>query len=67
MQERKPGLAIVFCSGYPDLIAANDQKMNGDRFIRKPYSARELSAKIEPILRGARSAAPVVSSQRGRP
>ncbi len=51
LQRRQPGLPIVFCSGYPDLIEATDERVERGLLLSKPYSSRELAAKIEAILR----------------
>lgn len=58
LQQRKPDLAVLFCSGYPDLIAANGERVNGSLFLHKPYSSRELAVKIESVLRAKPAVAP---------
>jgi signal transduction histidine kinase/ActR/RegA family two-component response regulator len=57
LQQRKPGLPVLFCSGYPDLITANGKRANGSLFLNKPYSSRELAIKIESVLRPKPAAA----------
>ena len=51
LQERQPGLNVLFCSGYPELIAANGKSVNSTLFLKKPFSSRELSTKIESVIR----------------
>jgi DNA-binding response OmpR family regulator len=57
LQQRQPGLPVLFCSGYPDLIDTTSKRMNSDLLLSKPYSTRELSAKIKSVLR-AKSTTP---------
>ncbi|KRR26202.1 hypothetical protein CQ14_21220 [Bradyrhizobium lablabi] len=52
LQRRQPGLPIVYCSGYPDLIEATSKRMTGNLLLSKPYSSRELSAKVQSMLHG---------------
>lgn len=56
LRQHKPELAILFCSGYPDLVAANSNEMDGDLFLKKPFSLRDLSSKIDLLLQGKRLA-----------
>ncbi|WP_407180011.1 ATP-binding protein [Bradyrhizobium sp. STM 3562] len=57
LQRRQPGLPIVYCSGYPDLVEATSKRIGGGLFLSKPYSSRELSAKIESMLRAKAASA----------
>jgi len=41
----------VYCSGYPDLIEETGKHMNGSILLSKPFTSRELSAKLEAVLR----------------
>ncbi|MBR0707981.1 ATP-binding protein [Bradyrhizobium liaoningense] len=50
LRRRQPGLPIVYCSGYPDLIEETGKRLNGGLLLSKPYSTRELSAKLEAML-----------------
>ncbi|MBO4225761.1 response regulator [Bradyrhizobium neotropicale] len=51
LQRHQPGLPVVYCSGYPDLIEETGKRMNGSMLLSKPFSSRELSAKLEAMLR----------------
>ncbi len=51
LQRRQTGLPIVYCSGYPDLIEKTIERMNGIALLSKPFSSRELSAKLDDMLR----------------
>ena len=51
LQQRQPGLPVLFCSGYPDLIDTTSKRMNSSLLLSKPYSTREISAKINSVLR----------------
>jgi signal transduction histidine kinase/ActR/RegA family two-component response regulator len=62
LQQRKPDLAVLFCSGYPDLIAANGKRADNSLFLHKPYSSRELAVKIEAVLRTKSALAPADST-----
>ncbi len=62
LHARKHNLPVLFCSGYPELIATNRERINGASFLHKPYTSRELSAKLNSLLRDVRSrtgAAPI--------
>ncbi|QQO14753.1 response regulator [Bradyrhizobium diazoefficiens] len=50
LQRQQPGLPVLYCSGYPDLIEETGKRMNGTMLLRKPFSSRELSAKLEAML-----------------
>lgn len=51
LQRQQPGLPVVYCSGYPDLIEETGKHMNGSILLSKPFTSRELSAKLEAVLR----------------
>jgi signal transduction histidine kinase/ActR/RegA family two-component response regulator len=51
LQQRQPDLPVLFCSGYPDLIDTTSRRMSSSLSLSKPYSTRELSAKIRSVLR----------------
>jgi CheY-like chemotaxis protein len=51
LQQRQPALPIIYCSGYPDLIEATGKRVSSGLLLDKPYASRDLSAKIESILR----------------
>lgn len=55
LQRQQPGLPVVYCSGYPDLIEETGKRMNGSMLLSKPFSSRELSAKLEAMLRAKAS------------
>jgi signal transduction histidine kinase len=50
LRQGQPGLPIIYCSGYPDLIEATGERVERDLLLSKPYSSRELASKIETIL-----------------
>jgi signal transduction histidine kinase/ActR/RegA family two-component response regulator len=53
LQER-PGLPVLFTSGYTDdVIARHDVLEPGTHFMPKPYTPRELAARIRAVLRKA--------------
>lgn len=49
LRQRSPRLPILFCSGFPDLIEENRNRISKEAFLSKPYSLAELAAKIEAI------------------
>lgn len=51
LQRQQPGLPIVYCSGYPDLIEETGKHINDSMLLSKPFSSRELSVKLEAMLR----------------
>ncbi|WLB23947.1 response regulator [Bradyrhizobium japonicum] len=55
LQRKQPGLPVVYCSGYPDLIEQTGKRMNGNLLLSKPFSSRELSATLETVLRAKTS------------
>ncbi|WP_051386771.1 ATP-binding protein [Bradyrhizobium sp. ARR65] len=59
LQRRRPGLPIVYCSGYPDLVEATSKRIGGGLLLSKPYSSRELSAKIQSMLRAKAATVPL--------
>lgn len=61
LQQRLPGLQVLFCSGYPDLIEATSKRVDNGLLLSKPYSSRDLSAKIEFMLRAKPAPAPVTA------
>ncbi|WP_157788125.1 response regulator [Bradyrhizobium elkanii] len=54
LQRQQPGLPIVYCSGYPDLIEKPSKHMNDSLLLSKPFFSQELSAKLEAMLRTSR-------------
>jgi signal transduction histidine kinase/ActR/RegA family two-component response regulator len=60
LQQRQPGLPVLFCSGYPDLIDTTSKRVSSGLLLSKPYSSRELSAKVESMLRARRMPSPVM-------
>jgi CheY-like chemotaxis protein len=52
LQRKQPDLPVMYCSGYPDLIEETGKRINGSMLLSKPFSSRELSAKLEGMLRG---------------
>jgi signal transduction histidine kinase/ActR/RegA family two-component response regulator len=55
LQQRNAALPILFCSGYPELIETNGTQVSAGAFLGKPYSSRELSAKLNSLLNASRS------------
>jgi signal transduction histidine kinase/ActR/RegA family two-component response regulator len=60
LQQRQPGLPVLFCSGYPDLIDTTSKRVSSGLLLSKPYSSRELSAKLDSMLRAKRMPSPVM-------
>jgi DNA-binding response OmpR family regulator len=60
LRQRQPDLPILFCSGYPDLIDTTSKRVSSGLLLSKPYSSRELSVKIESMLRAKRMPSPVM-------
>ncbi|MHB1837962.1 MAG: ATP-binding protein, partial [Solirubrobacteraceae bacterium] len=50
----RPGIRIVYTSGYTGEIAVREGMPPGDGFIAKPYTSAELLAVVEAALRPAR-------------
>jgi CheY-like chemotaxis protein len=51
LQRQQPGLPLVYCSGYADLIEETSTRLSGCTLLGKPFSSRELFIKIEETLR----------------
>ncbi|WP_234683725.1 response regulator [Bradyrhizobium monzae] len=51
LQRQQRGLPIVYCSGRPDLNEETGKRINGSMLLSKPFSSRELSAKLKAMLR----------------
>ncbi len=51
LQRQQPGLALVYCSGYADLIEKTSERLSGCTLLGKPFSSRELFIKLEATLR----------------
>ena len=62
LQRSQPGLPILYCSGYPDLIEETGERVERNLLLSKPYSSRELAAKIEATLRGRLTTSAEVSA-----
>ncbi len=53
MQAEKPGLKVVFMSGYSATIAGHEfQLKNGETFIQKPFAVDQLLKMVRTILEG---------------
>lgn len=51
LQRVHPEMAVLFMSGYSDFTVVRQvMSQNTDRFIPKPFSAKELAAKIREVL-----------------
>lgn len=51
LQQRIPGLKVLFVSGYPDDVIAESGKVDADvAFLQKPFGAAALAAKVREIL-----------------
>src|SRR6185312_13524191 len=48
LQQRQPGLAVLICSGYPDLIDSTSKRMNSGFMLGKPYSTRNSQPRSSP-------------------
>ena len=67
LQQRQPGLPVLFCSGYPDLIDTSSKRVSSALLLSKPYSSRELSIRIETMLRAKRTPDPVIVAGTEKP
>ena len=45
LRERRPGLSIIYISGYP-----GDTPAGGDSFLQKPFTPASLTAKVREVL-----------------
>ena len=53
LQPLRPRLRVLHMSGYPgDTIARYGDVREGDAFLQKPFSARELAEKVREVLDG---------------
>jgi two-component system, cell cycle sensor histidine kinase and response regulator CckA len=51
MRSEKPGLRVIFCSGYTDDILGNDASLRkAANFIEKPFPPEKLLQKIRACL-----------------
>jgi PAS domain S-box-containing protein len=56
LQALRPKLRVLHMSGYPgDTIARYGDVRDGDAFLQKPFSARELAEKVRDVLDGRRT------------
>ncbi len=46
----RPDIAVLFTSGYSEPALAANEAIPGAQWLRKPYTARELAAKIRDLL-----------------
>jgi signal transduction histidine kinase len=51
LRRRLPDLRILLCSGYPELVASHADRLRGEQLIAKPCRGRDLSAKINAVLK----------------
>ncbi len=49
-RELRPDIAVLFTSGYSEPALAANDTISGARWLRKPYTARELAAQIRELL-----------------
>ena len=57
--ERNPHLKILFVSGYTDDLVLRDGISSGTTaFLQKPFTAKELAAKVEAVLEAPAVALP---------
>jgi len=52
LAELRPKLPVLFISGHPDEQAARRIMETGQPFLQKPFSAEELIARVDDLLRG---------------
>ena len=49
--ERRPGLAVLFISGYPDKAIAHNRELDASlAFIQKPFTPEALARKVRAVL-----------------
>jgi PAS domain S-box-containing protein len=46
----RPGLEVLYCSGYADQVIVDRNVLNGARFLRKPYRRVELARAVRAAL-----------------
>jgi CheY-like chemotaxis protein len=54
LRELRPGIPVVFASGYGSRIPANQPQLAGIAFLQKPYGREELLRRIREMLDGPR-------------
>lgn len=52
LRSERPGLRVLFMSGYPPKQVGIDPASNGDGFLEKPFAPAELSVLVNRILGG---------------
>jgi len=50
LQKRKPGLHVIFTSGYSSELAGKDLRQDGTRFLPKPYQPQQAARMIREIF-----------------
>jgi CheY-like chemotaxis protein len=60
LAEARPGLKVLFMSGYTDTAVSDGVAEKGAQFIQKPFSPDELAAKIRQVLEAPGPAARVL-------
>jgi two-component system cell cycle sensor histidine kinase/response regulator CckA len=55
VRKLKPGLPILFMSGYAEEQLRNEIDIEGMHFIAKPFSVKQIGEKVGAVLRQARS------------
>ena len=53
LRQLRPGLKVLFMSGYPSLVGRHDDVGPEFPFIQKPFSRREFADKIRGAIDGA--------------
>jgi len=48
--ELRPGLKVLFTSGFPDAVLARSHGIEGDAMLGKPYRQHELAQKVRAML-----------------
>ncbi len=48
--DERPGLGVIFVSGYPDECPLQDRALVNASFLQKPFSAGDLVSRVEALL-----------------
>jgi len=50
LREKRPGMRVLYMSGYPDMVMEQHAQERGSGYIDKPFGPEPLAAKIREIL-----------------
>jgi nitrogen-specific signal transduction histidine kinase/CheY-like chemotaxis protein len=67
LSQARPGLKVLFMSGYSDIAFGHHQGVETDNFLQKPFSPMDLARKVRAVLDGQDSMGRPVSHCRPLP